>query len=401
MIKPWRWCLRCHWYRRCLQSHWYHLCHLCCVRARFVVLPLTFLPQMNLPTFQGIIQGFQELQAATNQAQAGTFPSVCSLVKTPHFRKCLSLHMSPSVCGTPPKPCVHFKYRVPLYFIEVTGVKETFFKELPLAQAQIRLVQEALPIVTEDDGGTFSYHGRTINVPLASLVFKALPCGEASRPSPLCFSAMSEHLGRLWKTGEADLWQPSFLAWSASPKACLLKGAVSGMKGMASMVNPPSLDKSQLRSTPKSSSQLGACSFDHSFMKRFPPSRAPICTGWGIHFPRSSTVETTDPTTASLVIASRIKSLGEEVFQSVSSDKNEVWQMIYPQSSSCFREGQNIGQLRFKGVSEWGRLVSGRMKNYLYVIWKPRRCTRSSPWVATTKAWLAALEGACHSLDPQ
>ena len=150
-----------------------------------------------------------------------------------------------------------------------------------------------------------------------------------------------------------------------------------------------------------SSHNIGLCSFDRSFVKRFPPSQAPVCTGWGIHFPRYATVNTSDQTTASLVIASRIKSLGTEVFLSVPRHTRERWQMIYPQSSLCFQEGQNIGQLRIqKGLSEWGRL-SGRIRNYLYVIWKPVNCTKDAHWLATTETLLAALEGTCQSIDDE
>ena len=309
------------------------------------------------------------------------FPSVCSVVKTPDFRKCLKLNISPSMCGFPPRPCARFSYSIPQYFIEVTGSRETFFKELPAAQAQLHLTKEVLPVVAEDDEGAFSYHSHTINVPFAAWVFNELPCGGASWDL-FCFSAMSEHLGRLWKTGEADLWQPAFLAWSLSPKACLLKGALTSTTGESRPSNYPS---------------IGACSFDRSWMKRFPPSNAPVCTGWGVHFPRYMTVNTSDQTTASLVIASRIKSLGSEVFQSVPSHEGETWQMLYPQSSSCFKEGQNIGLLRLKRVNEIGRFSSGKIKNYLYVVWKPVSCTKDAYWVPGTYAWLAALEGACRS----
>ena len=148
--------------------------------------------------------------------KAWAFPSICSVVNTPSFRSCLNLRTSLSVCGFPPRPCAQFSYNVPQYFIEITGSNETFFKELPIAQWQLRSAKEILPIVAEEDEGTFSYHGRTINVPFTALTFNELPCGGALWDRT-CFSAMSEHLGRLWKTGVGDLWQPSFLAWSVSP----------------------------------------------------------------------------------------------------------------------------------------------------------------------------------------
>ena len=315
------------------------------------------------------------------------FPSVCSVVKTPQFRRCLDLKVSPSMCGVPPRPCAKFNYNIPTYFIEVNESKETFFKELPLAKTQMLSSHSVLPTVTDDDNGTFSYHARTINVPFASWAMSGLPCTQSQPPLDLfCFLAMSEHLGRLWKTGEADLWQPSVLAWSLSPKACLLKGAVTGL--ISSGKQPQSGESS---STPM-------CSSDRSFMKRFPPSLASVCTGWGIHFPRYATVESTDATTASLVIASRIKSLATEVFMSMPRHPKELWQMIYPQGSSCFQEGENIAKLRFKGVNERGRLFSGKTKGYLYALWTPLSCTQDISWVASSEAWLTVLEQACQNI---
>lgn len=52
-----------------------------------------------------------------------------------------------------------------------------------------------------------------------------------------------------------------------------------------------------------------------------------------------------------------------EVFHSSPSSPDEQWQMTYPQSSSCFREGQNVAVLdTVKNVREIGRLSSGKMK---------------------------------------
>ena len=316
-------------------------------------------------------------------SKAHALPTVCSVVKTSSFRGCLGMNITPSMCGFPPRPCAHFSYSVPQFYIEVTGSRETFFKELPGVQAQLQTNQEILPFDAEEDESAFSYHGHTINVPFAAWAFNQLPCGGAMWDR-FCFSSMSEHLGRLWKTGEADMWQPAYLAWSASPKACLIKGALSSATG---------------ESRPSGYPNMGSCSFDRSWMKRFPPSSAPVCTGWGINFPRYGTVISSDQTTASLVIASRIKSLGSEVFQSVPSNAGEKWQMIYPQGSSSFREGQNIGILRVNRVNDIGRLWSGKFKNYLYVVWKPVSCTRDIPYIAATHAWLAALQGACSGLD--
>lgn len=316
--------------------------------------------------------------------KAQALPSICSVVKTPQFRSCLSLKVRPSLCGFPPRPCVHFNYYVPQYFIEVVGNPgESFFKGLPGTSLQLGTLLKRVPFASEGDNGSFSFHAHTINVPFAAWGMNELPCRGAAYDR-FCFSSMSEHLGRLWHTGEGDLLQPSYLAWSAAPKACLIKGAVSS---------------AATSSRPTGRPAFGNCSFNRSWMKRFPPSNQPICTGWGIQFPRYGTVTSSDQTTASLTIASRMRSLGSEVFQNVSTFPGEKWQMIYPQSSSCFREGHNIGITRAKQVSEWGRIFNGKPRNYLYVVWKPVGCTRDIPWIAATHAWLGVLQGVCSGLD--
>lgn len=310
------------------------------------------------------------------------FANICSIVKTPDFNGCLNLQVSPSMCGFPPRPCVHFSYNVPQHFTEVVDTKESFFTGLPGVELQLNANKDLLPIGSEEDEGSFSFHGHTINVPFAAWAFNQMPC-QGAQWDRFCFSSMSEHLGDLWKTGEGDRWQPRHLAWSLSLKACLIKGAVSGASGSPSSVG---------------GANVGSCSIDRSWMRRFPPSSAPVCTAWGVHFPRYGTVNTSDQTTASLVIASRMNSLGSEVFQSVSNHPGQKWQMIYPQSSSCFKEGQNIGLLRLKRVSEYGRLTSGKRKNYLYTTWKRVSCTRDIPWIGWTYAWLSALQGACQTM---
>ena len=69
--------------------------------------------------------------------------------------------------------------------------------------------------------------------------------------------------------------------------------------------------------------------------------------------------------------------------------------MIYPQSSSCFKEGQNLGFLEMaKGLHEERRLL-GKPQGYLFVIWKKVSCCHDIPEVATTIAALSALSLAC------
>ena len=167
---------------------------------------------------------------------------------------------------------------------------------------------------------------------------------------------MSEHLGTLWKTGGADLLQPGVLAWSLSPKACLLKGAATSFTGE---VDP------SVYPAPH------ACSTSMSWLPKFPPSTHSACNGWGTFYPRAGTYTGASPTIGALMIASRLKSLATEVFHATPATLNEKWQMIWPQSSSCFREGQNIGLLEtIQGVRETGRLTSGKFKGYLFSTWR-------------------------------
>ncbi|MGE0172451.1 MAG: hypothetical protein AB7T49_06700 [Oligoflexales bacterium] len=313
-----------------------------------------------------------------------SLPTVCSVINTPMFGTCLQFTTWPTVCGYPSRPCIHFSYYVPQFYIEVvSNPGESFFATLPSAKSQLSSLTDRIPFAAEEDSGAFSYHAHTINVPFTSASFNFLPCGGAP-PELTCFGAMSEHLGRLWKTGEADLNQPLFLAWSAAPKACLVTGAATSITGESSQTGYPTYP---------------TCSFDRSSLTTFPPSNQPVCTGWGIHFPRYGTVTNADQTTASLMIASRIKSLGSEVFQAVPSSANEKWQMIYPQPSACFREGENVAFLRTKGVAELGRLQSLEPKNYLYVIWKHVSCTKDMPYLATAQAGLQAMSAGCKGFE--
>jgi len=309
-------------------------------------------------------------------------PTICDVVNAPMFREGLELHQTPTSCGWPvPRPCVHFSYYVPKYFIEVvSNAKETFFTKLPGVQLQLKLTKPTAPFGAEDDMESYSFHAHTINIPFAQWAFDELPCGQAL-PDVFCFSTMSEHLGANWSTGLADTWQPNHKLWALSPKACLLKGAAMSITGEHSA------------STGGDSSM---CSFNMEWLPKYPPSTQPVCTGWGIHFPRTGTVTSSDQTTASLVVASRIRSIGAEVLRGVSISPDEKWQMIRPQTSGCFREGQNIAYLRVKGVNELGRL-SGNFKNYLYAIWQRTSCTRDVPWVATTQIWLQALQATCKA----
>ena len=309
-----------------------------------------------------------------------SFPNICDLVNSHSFTENLDFSWEPEVCGEPPRPCARFSYYVPKYFIEVVShPTQTFFRSLPGVALQLTYTPMGPPFGAEDDEGAYAFHGHTIMVPFTQLAFGGLPCG-GGLPDLFCFSMMSERLGMNWRTGKADIKQPAFLAWSLAPKACLVKGAalsVSGSHGMGT----------------GGWSQM--CSFNISALPFYPPSPQPICTGWGIHFPRTGVVTSSDQTTASLVIASRVKSLGSEVFNSIYIAGDEKWEMVYPQSSSSFREGQNIAFLLARGVSEWGRLT-GKPVNYLYAVWHRTSCRGELFEVPWSQAWLQVLKSSCR-----
>ena len=311
-------------------------------------------------------------------------PNVCTLVKSHQFRPMLDFQYSNDVCGWPfPRPCVRFSYYVPRYFIEVVkNAKETYFHGLPGVAAQNAAVASEPPMGVDDDLGSYSGHAHVIRVPFSSIAFGGLPCGGALQDL-FCFTAMSEHLGASWKTGTPDMWHPHYLAWSAAPKACLLKGAATSATG--NIVGAAGSDAS-------------SCSFTRAWLPRYPPSTYPVCTGWGIHFPRTGTVTSSDTTTASLMLASRIKSLATEVFQGFQGPADEKWQMVFPQVSAGFREGQNTAILRVKAVSELGRL-RGRPNNFLYAVWQRVSCKQDMPWVVSSEIWLQGIKLACEGLQ--
>ncbi|MBI2603776.1 MAG: hypothetical protein HYW48_12055 [Deltaproteobacteria bacterium] len=325
------------------------------------------------------------LTLATASSPSLGFPNVCDLIRSDKFRDALDYSYSYTTCEGFPfsRPCARFSYYLPKYFIEVvSNPKETYFRELPGVAMQLNFTAGGLPTGTDDDMGSYSYQAHAIRVPFASWAFEGMPCS-GELPDLFCFSAMSEHLGLNWKTGAADLSQLKFLAWSQSPKACLLAGAATSTSGSWS---------GGLGQDVKS------CSFNLQWIPKYPPSLQPICTGWGVHFPRTGTVTSSDTTTGSLVIASRIKSLGAEVFQNISISPDEKWQMVFPQMSSPFREGQNVAFLRTKGVTEVGRL-SGNIKNYLYAIWQKTTCKRDIPHIWEAKLWLGEIATACRVLQ--
>ena len=314
--------------------------------------------------------------------KALSFPDICNVLNSKSFRSCLQLRSKLSLCGWPfPRPCISYSYYVPQYFTEVVSSShDTFFNFLPKGVFGKPTIN--LPFSAEDDEGSYSFHAHTINVPFTSLGFVHMPCG--GTPIDLfCHSSKSEHLGRPWLTGEGDKFQPKHWAWSLSPKACLVKGAIQGATGGSSPTHYPNLN---------------SCSFPRGWQKTYPPSTQPVCTGWGIHFPRYGTVTSSDQTTASLLIASRMRSLASEVFMSVPTSHDEKWQMLYPNQSDCFREGQNIGALRLKTVNERGRVSWGMQKNYRYVNCKKVSCKQELFTLASTYAGLEFMKALCHGI---
>lgn len=307
-------------------------------------------------------------------------PNVCSVASSPAFSSCLELNIGGCVCGFPPRPCAAISYYVPQTFIEVWPETQTsYFAGIPGAGAQLAKVFPK-PFGAEGDDDTQSFQARTIAVPFAGLAFKMMPAG-GTRMEKFCFDGMSEHFGGHWSTGKGDLLQPSFLAWSTAPKACLLKGVATSAVGDGS-------------GTARGDSAL--CSFPFPKTDLLPPSSHPVCNGWGVFFPRYGTYTGPASMTGALMIASRIKSLSSEVLNSMPASPDEKWQMIYPQSSSCFREGQNVGILEtVKNARETMRLANGKLKGYLFVVWSRTFACQDMPRAAQAKAASLAIPAAC------
>ena len=345
-----------------------------------------FLPDKSIPHTKiiALLQKTTVAIALIFSSLGQAFPTVCSVLKTREARSCLDFSVSACVCpGIPPRPCAQISYYVPQTFFEV--VQEplaSFFKGLPGTAPQLVNPGLKFPFGIEADNDSQSFHSHSVAVPLANIPFGILPCG-GSRTEKYCFDGMSEHLGSSWSTGSGDLLQPNFLAWSLSPKACLLKGAATSVMGGSESMQ---------------SSEGMACSFARPEITQFIPSSHEACNGWGLFYPRSGTYTGPSQTAGALMIASRMKSLSQEVFQSTPGSKDEYWQMISPQSSSCFREGQNIGLLEnVKNVRELGRLT-GKLKDSLFVVWSKVSCCQELAVAVEARVELEAIIAACHGL---
>lgn len=357
------------------------------VKTRFVRLNLKpyFLEKRNVAhmDLQRLLGGAVAGIAMIMASPVHGFPNICDVVKQPAFSSCMEYQVGTCTCGYPPHPCASFSYYVPDTFIEVTGEPgSTKFHGLPGAEMQLSNLSETkLPYGTE--GNDFeAFQARTLAVPFASTIFESMPCSSGFQDTT-CFGAMSEHLGSKWSTGTADMRQPGFLAWAANPKACLLYGAARSITGGGEAAF---------------GGGNASCSVSREWLTQYPPSAHSACNGWGIFFPRIGMYDGPSQTTAALMVASRMKSLSTEVFQSASSSPSEKWQMILPSSSQCFREGQNVGFLETPFLVNDRERVRGRLKDYLFVTWRRVSCCKEYTDVPVAAAILAAMQAACQGL---
>jgi len=333
-----------------------------------------------------VIKSLRNIAASLLLLIAGTataFPNVCTVASTDQFRSCMEMKIGVCMCGFPPHPCAKIEYYVPQTFVEVMPEPgESYFGSLPGAALQLSGMSKT-PFGHEADTDSQSFHAHTINVPLAMIPYRLLAC-DGSRMDRFCFDGMSEHLGDNWKTGQADSLQPEFLLWGLSPKACLIKGAVTGVAGGST-------------ASPHPGSPM--CSVPMSWVPKYPPSSHEACNGWGTFYPRYGTYHGPSQTAGAMMIASRMKSLSSEIFNSTPTSKEEKWQMISPQTSMCFREGQNVGFLEnFNNVRELGRLKNGKLKGHLFVIYSKVSCCKEFTDVAVTFAATEAMIAACKAM---
>jgi hypothetical protein len=308
------------------------------------------------------------------------FPGVCEIVKQPQFQSCLEWKVTPAMCGVPPHPCARISYYVPQSYIETTvGAGLSHFMDYPGAAFQLAAVPKT-PFGAVDDEEVQAFHARSIAVPFAKVVLAGLPCGGTRTPK-FCFDAMSEHFGSHWNTGSGDLLQPAFLAWKLSPKLCLLKGAV----GAASTMNA---DDSAMCGTPVPPKLT------------FPPSSLPVCTPWGVSFPRYGTVDGPSEVIGSLLVAERIKSLAVEVLHTMPATPGEKWQMISPSSSQCFREFEHIPMLEGpKLVNNRIRVMGKDLQGNLFATWKQVSCLKEWAEVPVYFAQIAILQAVCQGAN--
>lgn len=312
-------------------------------------------------------------------------PTVCSAVQMPTYELCMEYKTSPCMCGgTPPRPCVRHSYYYPQSFIEVTtAANKSFFQNIGGASVQLSSsIFDSLNNGADDMGGYF-YHARIIQVPLSFIGYQGFACGGNSQEK-LCFDAVSEHI-ESWKTGVADLLQPQYLLWKAAVPLCYKKSIANALIG--DPPNPPS-------------SQTLSCGFPLKSIKVFPPSVSDQCSGWGALFPRTGFVESSSSVGAALLAAKRIRSLARDVYRSTPSSGDEKWSLVYPNSSSCFREGKSLGEIEtVRGGNERGRALKTNHQIFLFVIWKKQSCCKDFDSIPETAASKVALKTVCQGME--
>lgn len=329
------------------------------------------------------------LNSSSSFAAEGVgFPTVCAGVNSKEYSQCLGYQQSGCMCGFPPRPCARFQYMVPVSMVEVVSQpKDTFFDKLPGAQAQLKALKANQPLSgVDDDNGSYFFHVHALPAPLQSL-FSSMPCGGA-RGETTCFEAMSEHLGRQWRTGGYDRFQPQYLAWSLAPQACLMAGEISGSTSVVS--------------TGRGSSSQ-ACSAPTPILKATVPSNGPMCTSWGFMYPRAGEVQGTNRITASLLASERLRSLYAENLKTHPVFPGEKYQMLEPSTSSCFSPfSKSVAVPEMRGLSEFGRSMAGlssiKRTGFLYLIWKPISCCRDVALVPAAEAAKAAIKLSCQGV---
>lgn len=353
-----------------------------------ICLKPAFLPSMRTPHKKVI-----EMARAAAMAcllvftfKAHSFPSVCSAVKAPALELCMEHTKSACTCGFPPHPCTQHSYYVPATYIEVTSrPKHSFFNDLPGAGAQLNALKADWFSSGSVEMDNRFYQARVITVPFSNMVFSGMPCS-TNATDRLCFEAMSEHVGTQWKTGSGDVNDPQFKLWAANPKACMMKGAAQAATiGNLNNGNPAG---------------GASCSFQMPATTSFPPVTSDICGGWGTLLPRTGFVESNSSVGGALLAAERIRSIANEVFRSTAVYPDEKWQMVFPQSSSCFREGQSVGKLEtLNGVNEIGRLSKLDHDSWLFVVWRKVSCCSESTSIASAEFAKKAMKAMCQGLE--
>lgn len=336
-------------------------------------------------------------------------PNLCSVIRSEPFDSCLSLKtgaVGSCMLWLPlPRPGVEVSYYVPQTFIEVWPKKQkSFFAGLPLAGLQLTLAdvmtpgsgkpEEKFSFGVEDDHSTYAFQARAIAIP-GSTALMSLPCkNQGVRLEKGAFDLMSEHLGDHWNKGSGDNYRLSpWQLLSLVPggiKTCLDAGSAQGLAAALGSSFP----------VPLGNDMGGVSNPALALLPLFPPSTHLPCNGWGAFFPRHGVYDGGSGIIAALMIASRLKSLASEVAFSLPAAIDEFWQMIYPQPSSCFREGANPGVLEnLKGLREERRLAKSFTESsasYLFVIWQKVSCCEDLPEVVATPLIKEALKAVCN-----